>query len=167
MKNFVFWLKFHWVQLTNNPALVKIMAWCRICDKPLSEPILTLFNDIYAALEGDELMCHRSHSSHTQINRFTVVLKFDSRLRVITEDACRVSMRYEHFQFDSLFLYFVVKPVIAKRLADNRGYPTDIVYNVMSWWRHQMKTFRVTGPLCEEFTGHRWIPRTKTSDAEL
>ena len=27
--------------------------------------------------------------------------------------------------------------------------------------------FRVTGPLCGEFTGHRWIPRTKVSDAEL
>ena len=26
---------------------------------------------------------------------------------------------------------------------------------------------RVTGPLCGEFTGHRWIPLTKTSDAEL
>ena len=27
--------------------------------------------------------------------------------------------------------------------------------------------FRVTGPLCRDFTGHRWIPRTKASDAEL
>ena len=27
--------------------------------------------------------------------------------------------------------------------------------------------FRVTGPLCGEFTGLRWIPRTKVSDAEL
>ena len=26
---------------------------------------------------------------------------------------------------------------------------------------------RVTGPLCGEFTGHRWIPRTKASDADL
>ena len=25
--------------------------------------------------------------------------------------------------------------------------------------------FRVTDPLCGEFTGHRWIPRTKASDA--
>ena len=25
--------------------------------------------------------------------------------------------------------------------------------------------FRVTGPLCGEFTGHRWIPRTKARDA--
>ena len=27
--------------------------------------------------------------------------------------------------------------------------------------------FRFTGPLCGEFTGLRWIPRTKASDAEL
>ena len=27
--------------------------------------------------------------------------------------------------------------------------------------------FRVTGPLCGEFTGNRWIPLTKASDAEL
>ena len=27
--------------------------------------------------------------------------------------------------------------------------------------------FRVTGHLCGAFTGHRWIPSTKTSDAEL
>ena len=27
--------------------------------------------------------------------------------------------------------------------------------------------FRVTGLLCGEFIGHRWIPHTKTSDAEL
>ena len=27
--------------------------------------------------------------------------------------------------------------------------------------------FRVTGPLCGEFAGHRWIPLTKASDTEL
>ena len=27
--------------------------------------------------------------------------------------------------------------------------------------------FRATGPLCGEFTDHRWIPHTKASDAEL
>ena len=35
-----------------------------------------------------------------------------------------------------------------------------------TWWRHQMgNIFRVTGHLCGEFTGYRWIPRTKASDA--
>ena len=27
--------------------------------------------------------------------------------------------------------------------------------------------FRATGPMCGEFTGHRWIPCTKSSDTEL
>ena len=27
--------------------------------------------------------------------------------------------------------------------------------------------FRVAGPLCGEFTGHRWIPHTRTSDADF
>ena len=31
----------------NNPALVQIMAWCGIGDKPLSEPVLTRFTDAY------------------------------------------------------------------------------------------------------------------------
>ena len=36
------------------------------------------------------------------------------------------------------------------------------------WWRHQMETFSALLDLCcGEFTGHRWIPRTKASDAEL
>ena len=41
--------------IDNNPALVQIMAWRRIGDKPLSEPMLTWFTDIYAALGGVEL----------------------------------------------------------------------------------------------------------------
>ena len=28
-------------------------------------------------------------------------------------------------------------------------------------------TWRVTGPMCEEFTGHQWIPLTKASNVEL
>ena len=31
----------------------------------------------------------------------------------------------------------------------------------------KLNIFHVTGPLCGEFTGHRRIPRTKVSDAEL
>ena len=34
-------------QINNIPALVKIMAWRRIGDKPLSEPMLTRFTDAY------------------------------------------------------------------------------------------------------------------------
>ena len=38
----------------------------------------------------------------------------------------------------------------------------------LPWWRHQNgNSLSVTGPLCGEFIGHRWIPLTKTSDMEL
>ena len=41
-------------------------------------------------------------------------------------------------------------------------------WNTFAWWRHQMETFfRVTGLLCGEFTGPRWISLTKGSGAEL
>ena len=35
-------------------------------------------------------------------------------------------------------------------------------YDVIKW-----NIFRVTGPLCAEFTGLRWLPHTKSSGAEL
>ena len=39
--------------IDNNPALVYIMDWRRICDKPLSEPMLILFYwHIYLTLRG-------------------------------------------------------------------------------------------------------------------
>ena len=38
------------------------------------------------------------------------------------------------------------------------------IFKMTSW---NGNIFRVTGPLCGEFTGHLWIPLTKASDAEL
>ena len=34
-------------QIKDIPALAQIMAWDRISDKPLSEPMMTQFNDAY------------------------------------------------------------------------------------------------------------------------
>ena len=41
--------------INKKPTLVQVMAWRRIGDKPLSEPMLTRFTDAYAALGRDEL----------------------------------------------------------------------------------------------------------------
>ena len=43
-------------QIDNKPALVQVIAWRRTGDKPLPEPMLTQFTDIYVALGGDELL---------------------------------------------------------------------------------------------------------------
>ena len=42
---------------------------------------------------------------------------------------------------------------------------TDSLNGMMTSWNGNI--FRVTGHLCGEFTGPRWIPRTKASDVEL
>ena len=39
--------------------------------------------------------------------------------------------------------------------------------NMMMSSNGNIDLLRVTGHLCGEFTGHRWIPRTKASDVEL
>ena len=51
-------------------------------------------------------------------------------------------------------------------------YMWPTAYNIFRFHRYMMtssngNTFPVTGHWCGEFTGLRWIPRTKASDAEL
>ena len=41
------------------------------------------------------------------------------------------------------------------------------LYSVLMMTSSNGNIFRVAGSLCGDFTGHRWIPRTKASDAEL
>ena len=47
------------------------------------------------------------------------------------------------------------------------GLSLHVDYHMNMMTSSNWNIFRVTGHLCGEFTGHRWIPRTKTSDAEL
>ena len=67
-------------------------------------------------------------------------------------------------------------PTISPPCGVLRTTPSAAHYNHVtrvSWCLNSMMTssngnvFRVTGPLCGEFTGHRWIPLTKASDAGL
>ena len=41
--------------INNIPALVQIMAWCHSGDKPLSEPMMLVYQHIYASLSLNEL----------------------------------------------------------------------------------------------------------------
>ena len=61
---------------------------------------------------------------------------------------------------------------LCKKYSRSRGYSrafctffgrSYIIHDDVIKWKH----FHVTGHLCGEFTGHRWIHRTKASDAVL
>ena len=52
MESFVFWYEFPMKFVPKRPidyksALVQVMAWRQVGDKPLPEPMLTKFNDAY------------------------------------------------------------------------------------------------------------------------
>ena len=51
----------------------------------------------------------------------------------------------------------------------NRIWPAFLRFNqiLLMMTSSNGNIFRVTGPLCGEFTGHQWIPLTKASDADL
>ena len=60
--------------------------------------------------------------------------------------------------------------IMIKTLSVSMASILNVVPVVITW--HMMTSsngiiFRVTGHLCGEFTGPRWIPRTKASDTEL
>ena len=81
--------------------------------------------------------------------------------------------------FNSLFRISVLKIYLLHhcQVVFNKHCSTSKLCNpCYNTWRamwHVMMTSlngnlsRVTGPLCGEFTGHRWIPLTKASDAQL
>ena len=44
------------VPINNIPALVQIMAWRRLGDNPLSEPIMDIYRRIYASLGLNDII---------------------------------------------------------------------------------------------------------------
>ena len=68
--------KFHWSTeicfkgpIDNNTALVKIMTWRQIADKPLSEPMLNWITDAYVQHLGRRVNPHSSPFKHGYIWR--------------------------------------------------------------------------------------------------
>ena len=61
--------------IDNNQALIQIMAWRRIGDKPLSEPMLTRFIDAYmrhltGSILRQVMACRHDPSLNKQISAF-------------------------------------------------------------------------------------------------
>ena len=55
--------------IDNKPALIQVVVWRRIGDKPLPEPMMTQFTDAYMLHWGDELI--HIPPVHTYMHRWT------------------------------------------------------------------------------------------------
>ena len=59
------------VPINNIPALVQIMAWCQTGDKPLSEPMMTQFNDAYMRHLASTSYCYNMlRSGNTYLHQW-------------------------------------------------------------------------------------------------
>ena len=77
-----------------------------------------------------------------------------------------------HWYCQIVFCCDIIIQFALKSFNISGGITPCVLHRTISLSQHMMTSsnrdiFRVTGHLCEEFTGHRWIPRTKASDAEL
>ena len=73
-----------------------------------------------------------------------------------------LSEKVSNLNYQLIFEFYrssTVKPHMTKR--------TKSMIKIIVMTSTNGNIFRVTGHLCEEFTGPRWIPHTKASDAEL
>ena len=152
--------------INSTPALIQILVWRRLSDKPLSEPMMLCYWRIYASCGLIDLSHQGTMSPHYRdINSSTAYI-------LASQHWCR----------------YAWYPKLTNLFWDKNGMaPRYIVlvktWNCFSWglwytvaslgWAVVMMTsynaniFSVTGHLCGEFTGPRWIPRTKASAAEL
>ena len=78
-----------------------------------------------------------------------------------------IPTRQSNIRWDSIAPHARVMPKVRCRQLVYVWRATDNHRNNIMMTSSDGNIFRVTGQLCGEFTGPRWIPRTKASDAEL
>ena len=102
-----------------------------------------------------------SHEGHGFPNHQQLVCLFNSLFKVTKKTPSSTllfvmrGIHWQHLVFPSESVNSAVSATISYRCDLSSD-------DSRAWWRHQMET----GPLCGEFTGHRWIPLTKVGDAE-
>ena len=73
-----------------------------------------------------------------------------------------------HLHVTRINCWYQILISMTQSVAEMPGKQSGIAANVLSMMTSSNRNiFRVTGHLCGEFTGPRWIPHTKVSDAEL
>ena len=77
---------------------------------------------------------------------------------------CWIYLRKQKYVYMYFFHFFPLRwPRLVNILPRGRQWSVFLQHDDVIKWKY----FRVTGPLCGEFTGQRWIPLTKASDADL
>ena len=124
------------------------MSWrtCVIVYKQMqSNPVFSFSSQSFKAVDFSQLVCSNVLFTQTQRN-FSIQIS-------IKENYNATWVRKASFWKEAVLFIFRFRGEVENCLSMMTSSNGNI--------------FRVTGLLCGEFTGYWWIPRTKSSDAEL
>ena len=179
MEVFEFLLKFLWnMQRRWQKAIFSSLIACRWrVDKLLTKPTMTHWR-IYAPPAPDNLRCCGGRNKYMDMadgiswfRRCHYVSMplfqrwFSWPLSVKATPGCRFNIKtiFTDIKNPNLKIYDDYEFILS--LFQGFSYWYNDIFIMMT--SSNGNIFRVTGHLCGEFTGPRWIPHTKASDAEL
>ena len=116
---------------------------------------ITIVFDLFTIFKAFWKQILGSSSSHHFCSDNISWYKITSSLHSISSEPCSVVK----------LLCFGIRHVYQCSLGLPHGHSVRPLYTMMKSSNGDI--FRVTGHLCEEFTGPLWVPHTKASDAEL
>ena len=150
-----------------------VMIWYR-----LHNGVITLkcsdtasINSIHSFYSGstnlEDNLKLRNHTFIHTIEYFNNNVGVALQINTVCISEHTLQFRWYVWQFQ-LILQWLHMSVMASQVTGNSIlYSTIFQANIKHDDVIKWKLFRVTDHLCGEFTGHRWIPRKKASDAEL
>ena len=165
--------------INNIPSLVQIMAWRRPGDKPLSEPMMVNLLTHICVTRPQWVNLTWNTSSYTVYIKRTLMISYSLMMHGCSFPVCTRSIYYCQYltKADVPGAADALNHFITSQSPLLRCHTIlSLVKNVINIWLIWMNTgyhtlftwfLRLTGHLYGEFTSHRWIPRTKASDAEL
>ena len=145
-----------WQEMMSLCSLIRLIGVCADRDQPkfLCSRSASRCLGVHVATAGGWLTRYRPREVRNSIYRYRKI----------------------HIDYRSKFLYRFISSISIIYGNTTPKFVVNIVNSTQAAISRQMrfimtssngKIFRVTGHLCGEFTGPRWIPRTKARDAEL
>ena len=113
---------------------------------------------------------HPSPDTHTQIfdrQHFVYLIVVNFHSDIAQRWTTVTSQFQQYYRFWSFYRVTEFNMQSLSIFTDHRAVVASAPHIIPMMTSSNGNIFRVTGHLCGEFTGLRWIPRTKASDAEL
>ena len=169
----------------SGSTLFQVMAWCRQTTSHHQIQWWSSCKTLYGDISGHSInhllpnctLTHRTSSNVFQLSQYWMlhsrasvyvmsqyVMIYKEHGRLVLTKHWIINRSLTRARFSIKIMQYKISHYKDKTISLRKIF----IVKTLSWWRHQNgNIFRVTGPLCGEFTDHRRTPLTKASGVEL